>query len=110
MQDAAYQGNMSLFSWMNYTLQQNSTNMTDVNWQVQAIINATCFCMNIPEFSNGTAWGQNAYQMLNLSMDPFNQGANGSVFIPPLTSNYQSLYCNRLTRKSQVSGFACFWD
>ncbi len=95
--DAATQGNMSFFSWMNYTLRANSTNLTQAAWELQQMINATCACIGVPADADGTLWGSVAYAMLNRSMDHFHQGANGTVFGAngslPSPTKYQIDYC-----------------
>ena len=63
-QNAVFQGNMTLFGWINWTLSQNNTNQTAVNFQVQQLINASCACMTVSNQTvNGTIYGKSAYQV-----------------------------------------------
>ena len=101
---------MSLFAWMNWTLSQNSTNQTDVNWKVQQIINATCACssqLNGSALYGGGPYGRAAFQALNTSMDPLNYGANGVLFTlpssPTAVIDYNTQYCPTLTGRCSTS-------
>ena len=62
-QNAVTQGNMSLFGWINYTLQANNSNVTATNFQVKQLINASCACISVSNQTvNGTIYGTLAYQ------------------------------------------------
>lgn len=107
LQNAAVQGNMSLFNWINYTLSTNITGTTDqaaVDWQVNQLKVASCVCTGVSnQTANGVIYGSKAFQALNMSMDPLNDGPNGVIFVPPSVQNYLASYCPVLTgRTSKV--------
>jgi hypothetical protein len=94
VQNAATQGNMSLFSWINYSLSANNTNKTDVDWQVNQLKVASCVCPGVNNQSiGGSLFGTKAFQALNMSMDPLDEGPNGKIFVPPSTAEYLATYC-----------------
>ncbi len=107
--NAMTQGNMSFFSWMNYTLRTNYTNSagvinaTQAAWELNQMIGATCSCIGYNASANGTTYGTGAYAMLNRSMDHFNQGPSGKVFGAgglPTPSAYQLTYCQPLVNST----------
>ena len=89
---------MSLFNWVNYTLSSNNTNQTEVDWQVNQLKTASCVCTTVSNQTlNGVLFGDKAFQALNMSMDPLDDGPNGSIFVPPSVNEYLANYCPDLT-------------
>lgn len=92
---------MSLFNWINYTLSSNNTNQTEVNWQVNQLKTASCVCTGVSNQTlNGVLFGDKAFQAMNMSMDPLNDGPDGSIFVPPSVQDYLANYCPALTGTS----------
>jgi len=92
---AAIQGNMSLFQFINFTLTSNSTNSSSNAFQLQQLINATCACdiYGNTSLPGSPVFGLNAILALNYSMDHFNPGV---VFAYTDMAAYKQNYCQRL--------------